>query len=134
MNSKCLAGDKADGREIADLRGCRVGAHPRTGDSDLVGLPGWRVKVKHHARFARPLPAGWCAQTVNQAEQICGLPLLLYRADLDAWRAVWPLSANLSMQSTSMWCGYEWTAEGALPAWAAAFRETLTTTLKESTP
>ena len=61
------------------------------------------------------------------------MPLLLYRADRDAWRAVWPLSVNLTMQTAAMWRGYEWTAEGSPEAWAAVFRETITTT-KDAAP
>ncbi|NZA00577.1 hypothetical protein H0I39_00075 [Ottowia beijingensis] len=81
----------------------------------------------------RALIAGWWAQAAAQAERHGGIPLL-FRQDRDAWRAVWPLSVNLTMQTAAMWRGYEWTAEGSPKAWAAVFRETLTTTNQETTP
>ena len=128
--NKGKAGEREIAALLADLTGCDVRRRVRQhdGDSDLEGLPGWCVEVKRHARATRALIAGWWAQAVSQAERTSAVPLLLYRADRDAWRAVWPLSVNLTMQTAAMWRGYEWTAEGSPEAWAAVFRETITTT------
>lgn len=91
------------------------------GDSDLVGIPGWSVEVKRHASAGRAEIAGWWRQTCSQARD--GLPVLFYRLDRDSWRAVWPVSATLKLQIADMWSGYEWTAEGAVSAWAAVARD-----------
>ena len=133
--NKGKAGEREIAALLADLTGCDVRRRVRQhdGDSDLEGLPGWCIEVKRHARVTRACIAGWWAQAVSQAERAGAVPLLLYRADRDAWRAVWPLSVNLTMQTAAMWRGYEWTAEGSPEAWAAVFRETLTTT-KDAAP
>lgn len=67
----------------------RVRQH--AGDSDLEGVPGWSLEVKRHA--VAPLAtvgSVWWPQTVEQAEEAGLLPVLLYRADRQPWRAVWP--------------------------------------------
>ena len=103
------------------------------GDSDLEGPPGWCAEVKRHAKVTRAVLAGWWTQAVTQSDRAGGIPLLVCRQDRYAWRAVWPVSVTLTQPTTALWRGYEWTAEGSPEAWAAVFRETLTTT-KESTP
>ena len=61
------------------------------GDSDLMGLPGWAVEVKRHASAPLGTVAGvWWHQAVDQAQDAGLLPLLLYRADRQPWRCVWP--------------------------------------------
>ncbi len=134
---KGKTGEREIANLLADLTGCDVRRRVRQhdGDSDLEGLPGWCVEVKRHARASRGLIAAWWAQAVAQAERAGAMPLLLYRADRDTWRAVWPLSVSLTMQTAAMWRGYDWTAEGSPDAWAAVFRESLPiTTEKDSTP
>ncbi len=93
------------------------------GDSDLEGVPGWSVEVKRHRTASRGDIAGWWRQTVAQAERAGAVPVLFFRADRDTWRAVWPLAALLTHQTADYWRAYEWTAEGAIAAWAAAARE-----------
>lgn len=91
------------------------------GDSDLVDVPGWSVEVKRHRMATPGVLAGWWQQAVQQAGG--QLPLLLYRLDRSAWRAVWPLAVSLRAPLTEAWCDYEWTVEGSVAAWAALARE-----------
>ncbi len=91
------------------------------GDSDLVGVPGWSVEIKRHASASRGDLARWWAQTLAQAGD--RLPLLLYRLDRGAWRAVWPVAVTLRLQTAQQWQDYEWTVEGSVAAWAAVARE-----------
>ncbi len=133
--TKGKAGEREVATLLAELTGCDVRRRVRQhdGDSDLEGLPGWCVEVKRHARATRACIAGWWAQAVTQAVRAGGIPLLVYRQDRDAWRAVWPVSVTLAPPTAAMWRGYEWTTEGSPEAWAAVFRE-ITTTTKEATP
>lgn len=91
------------------------------GDSDLVGVPGWSVEIKRHASASRGDLARWWAQTLAQAGD--QLPLLLYRLDRGAWRAVWPVAVTLRLQTAQQWQDYDWTVEGSVAAWAAVARE-----------
>jgi hypothetical protein len=91
------------------------------GDSDLVGVPGWAIEVKRHRQATRAQLALWWQQAVTQADG--QLPLLLYRLDRAAWRAVWPLAVSLRLQHAAQWHDYEWTVEGSVAAWAALARE-----------
>ena len=65
--------------------------------------------------------AQWWAQCVSQAG--LELPVLFFRLDRSAWRAVWPLAVNLQVQEAGQWQGYEWTVQGSIAAWAAVARE-----------
>lgn len=95
-----------------------------SGDSDLVGIPGWSVEVKRHRCATRSEIAGWWRQSCAQARD--GLPVLFYRLDRDSWRAVWPVVVSMQTQTAEMWSGYEWTCEGSIDAWAAVAREIAT--------
>jgi Holliday junction resolvase len=123
---------KAAEREVAallaDLTGLQVKRRVRQhdGDSDLEGLPGWCVEVKRHAKAPRASVRQWWKQATEQAARVGAVPVLLYRQDFDAWRAVWPLSVTLTQQSAAMWVDYELTAEGTPEAWAAVLRESMT--------
>ncbi len=134
--NKGKLGEREIAALLAELTGCDVRRRVRQheGDSDLEGLPGWCVEVKRHARVTRALLAVWWTQAVTQSDRAGSIPLLVYRQDRDAWRAVWPVSVTLTQPTPALWRGYEWTAEGSPEAWAAVFRETLTTTPKELTP
>jgi hypothetical protein len=55
----------------------------RDGGHDLIGLPGWSAEVK---RASTPRVHQWWRQTVGQANG--AKPVLLYRTDRRAWRAV----------------------------------------------
>ena len=114
-------------REAAALVHAHTGWHVQrrvrnaAGDSDLVGVPGWAVEVKRHRQATPAVVAAWWTQTVSQAGG--QLPLLLYRLDRGAWRAVWPLAVSLRLQCAAQWRDYEWTVEGSVTAWAALARE-----------
>lgn len=128
MSAMSRAKGQTGEREIAalirDLTGWDVRRRVRQhdGDSDLEGVPGWSVEVKRHARATRSEIAGWWAQRVAQAERVGAMPVLLFRLDRDAWRAVWPITVNLTEQPP-MWAAYAWTAEGSAEAWAAVALE-----------
>ena len=129
MGMKSRTKGKAGEREIAALlrdltaHEVRRRVRQREGDSDLEGMPGWCIEVKRHARATRADIARWWGQATAQAARDGGRPVLFYRQDRDEWRAVWPLTVALAVESA--WDGYEWTTEGAPEAWAAVFRETM---------
>lgn len=108
---------------IRDLTGWdaqrRVRQHD--GDSDLLGVPGWSIEVKRHAKATPSVIEGWWDQTVSQAGTM--LPVLMYRLDHREWRAVWPIAMHLAEQRADYWSAYAWTAESSLEAWAAVARE-----------
>jgi hypothetical protein len=55
------------------------------------GLPGWCVRVERHPTAPLTLVAGqWWPKAVTDAAEVGSAPLLLYRADRQPWRAVWP--------------------------------------------
>ena len=125
QRTKGAGGEREIAMIVRDLTGWDVRRRVRQheGDSDLEGVPGWSVEVKRHRAASRGDIAAWWRQTVTQAEQAAALPVLFFRVDRDAWRAVWPLAALLTRQHAGYWKAYEWTAEGAIEAWAAAARE-----------
>jgi hypothetical protein len=94
-------------REIAgivrDLTGldCKRRVRQHDGDSDLKGVPGWSVEVKRHRTATRGDIARWWQQAVAQAGDL--LPVLFYRVDRDAWRAVWPVATALMQQRAEYW-------------------------------
>jgi hypothetical protein len=118
--TKGKAGEREIAALIRDLTGWDVRRRVRQhdGDSDLMGVAGWSVEVKRHARALRSDIAAWWQQTVDQASP-GERPVLFFRADRDAWRAVWPLGIHLSAD----WPGYAMTVEGSPDAWAAVARE-----------
>lgn len=119
--SKGNAGEREIAAMLRDLTGWEIRRRVRQhdGDSDLIGVPGWSVEVKRHAAATRAVIAAWWAQAVAQAGG--ERPVLFYRVNRDAWRAVWPLS--LQLVGAARWPAYEWTAEGTPAAWAAVARE-----------
>ena len=128
MSAMSRAKGQTGEREIAalirDLTGwdVRRSVRQHDGDSDLEGVPGWSVEVKRHVRATRSEIAGWWAQTVAQAERAGAMPVLFFRLDRDAWRAVWPIAVNLTEQRPPMWTAYAWTVEASVEAWGAAAR------------
>lgn len=128
--TKGNAGEREVAALIRDFTGWDVRRRVRQhdGDSDLMGVPGWSVEVKRHARALRGDIAAWWQQAVEQADA-GERPVLFFRQDRDAWRAVWPLCVHLG----GTWSGYEMTVEGSVEAWAAAARETTTKAQSDAT-
>jgi len=127
--NKGATGEREIAALIRDLTGWDVRRRVRQheGDSDLEGVPGWSVEVKRHAGAGRADIARWWRQAVAQAERAGAVPVLFFRLDRDAWRAVWPIAVHLAEQSAPMWTGYAWAVEASVEAWAAAARELPTT-------
>ncbi|MEQ1683474.1 MAG: hypothetical protein ABL916_07470 [Burkholderiaceae bacterium] len=125
QRTKGASGEREIATIVRDLTGWDVRRRIRQhdGDSDLEGVPGWSVEVKRHRSASCGDIAAWWRQTVDQAERAAALPVLFFRVDRDAWRAVWPLALFLTHQDAGYWKAYGWTAEGAIEAWAAAARE-----------
>lgn len=125
QRTKGATGEREIASIVRDLTGWDVRRRVRQndGDSDLEGVPGWSVEVKRHRSASRGDIAAWWRQTVRQAERAAALPVLFFRVDRDAWRAVWPLAVHLTHQETDYWRAYKWTVEAAVDAWAAAVRE-----------
>lgn len=118
---------------IRDLTGWdaqrRVRQHD--GDSDLLGVPGWSIEVKRHAKATPAIIQGWWDQTVRQAD--CLLPVLMYRLDYRDWRAVWPVAISVVDQRAEYWAHYDYAVEGSILAWAALARE-VTPSVAQPTP
>lgn len=123
QRTKGKAGEREIAALVRDLTGWDVRRRVRQhdGDSDLEGVPGWSVEVKRHASASRADIARWWQQAVAQAG--AALPVLFYRADRAAWRAVWPLAVCLVQQQRDYWRGVEWTADTSIEAWAAVARD-----------
>lgn len=90
--NKGRMGEREVAALLADLTGMQVKRRVRQhdGDSDLEGIPGWSVEVKRHAKAPRASIRQWWQQATEQAARVGAVPVLLYRQDFDAWRAVWP--------------------------------------------
>jgi hypothetical protein len=118
--TKGNAGEREIAALIRDLTGCDVCRRVRQhdGDSDLMGVPGWSIEVKRHARALRGDIALWWRQAVEQA-RADERPVLFFRQNRDDWRAVWSLGAHLGGE----WSLYAMTVEGGAQAWAAAARD-----------
>ena len=119
QRQKGKTGEREAAALIRDLAGWDVQRRVRQhgGDSDLVGVPGWSVEVKRRRSATQSDLATWWAQAVAQAGS--DRPVLLYRLDRGAWRAVWSLAPLLAPSSEAAWKAYRWTANSSLEAWAA---------------
>ena len=125
QRTKGKTGERELAALIHDLTGwdARRRVRQHDGDSDIEGVPGWSVECKRHKRAQRGDVRAWWAQAVEQAERAKALPVLFFRQDRDEWRAVWPVSVQLTHQRAEMWTDYGWTVEGSVQAWAAVARE-----------
>ena len=125
QRNKGKAGERELAAAIRDATGWDVRRRVRQhdGDSDLEGVPGWSVESKRHKAAQRGDIRAWWAQTVEQAERTGSIPVLFFRADRDEWRAVWPVSVQLTHQRAEMWTDYGWTVEVSVQAWAEVARE-----------
>lgn len=123
QRTKGAGGEREIAGIVRDLTGWDVRRRVRQhdGDSDLEGVPGWSVEVKRHRAATRGDIARWWGQAVAQAGDL--LPVLFYRVDRDAWRAVWPVATALASGKAEIWRSYAWTADTTIEAWAAAARE-----------
>lgn len=121
--SKGQRGERAVAAIIHELTGWQVQRRVRNDkhDSDLVGVPGWSIEVKDHARVTLGDVQEWWKQSVRQAAG--EIPLLVYKRQRGSWRFVWPLAVHLTFQQSEFWKDYEWTVEGTADAWAAVARE-----------
>ena len=92
----------------------------RDGGHDLIGLPGWSPEVK---RAAKPRIVEWWKQAVEQANG--AKPVLLYRTDRRAWRAVIALADLAPDFEGQDRDEVTWTLETSLEGFAALVREGL---------
>ena len=127
QRNKGKAGEREAAELVCEHTGWDVRRRVRQhdGDSDLTGAPGWAVEVKRQRTASAGEVARWWGQAVAQASQAGPehLPVLLYRADRGAWRAVWPLAVLMVSQRADYWRGVEWTADTTVQAWASVARE-----------
>jgi hypothetical protein len=91
------------------------------GDTDLVGVPGWAVEVKDHAKATLGDLRDWWSQACRQAQG--NLPLLVYKRQRGEWRAVYPMCVYLHTQHADWWKDFDYTVETSLEAWATTARE-----------
>lgn len=95
--NKGKVGERELARLLSALTGYTVARRVRNlaGEDDLQGLPGWSIECKRYATATPALVAGWWAQAQRQAQAVGQEPVLFYRADKGAWRAVWDASLLL---------------------------------------
>ncbi|MDD2610516.1 MAG: hypothetical protein PHX60_12675 [Giesbergeria sp.] len=95
--TKGKVGERELARLLSELTGYTVARRVRNlaGEDDLQGLPGWSIECKRYAAITPALVAGWWAQAQRQAQAVGQEPVLFYRADKGAWRAVWDASLLL---------------------------------------
>ena len=95
--TKGKVGERELASLLSDLTGYTVARRVRNlaGEDDLQGLPGWSIECKRYAAITPALVAGWWAQAQRQAQAVGQEPVLFYRADKGAWRAVWDASLLL---------------------------------------
>jgi len=91
------------------------------GDSDLIGVPGWSVEVKDHAKSTLGDVREWWAQACHQSNGL--VPLLVYKRQRGEWRAVYPLCVHLTTQEADWWKDFDFTVETSMEGWAATARE-----------
>lgn len=91
------------------------------GDSDLIGIPGWSVEVKDHAKTTLGDVRDWWKQACSQADG--SIPLLVYRRQRGEWRFVYPMCIHLETQEAEWWKHHDWTVETSPEGWATVARE-----------
>ena len=98
---KGKSGERELARLLSELTGHDVRRRVRNlkGEDDLEGLPGWSIECKRYAAITPGLVAQWWAQAQRQAQATGAEPVLLYRADRGAWRAVWAASLLLPLSA-----------------------------------
>jgi hypothetical protein len=123
QRDKGKRGERAVANIIFELTGWNAQRRVRNdhGDTDLVGIPGWAVEVKDHAKATLGDVRDWWAQACNQAKG--NIPLLVYKRQRGEWRCVYPVAIHLCMQEADWWKDYSYTVETSMEGWAAVARE-----------
>ena len=121
--NKGKRGELAVANIIFELTGWEAKRRVRNdnGDSDLVGIPGWSVEVKDHAKATLGDVREWWEQACRQAQG--SIPLLVYKRQRGEWRAVYPMCVHLAYQEADWWKDFDFTCEVSLEAWACVARE-----------
>jgi hypothetical protein len=122
---KGQGGELEAARLLSDLTGHPVTRRVRQhgGDSDLVGLPGWAVEVKRARTAPLATVAGsWWYQACEQAQDAKLVPLLLYRADRQPWRCVWPAGLLTAPMTLPLSLSFTHALTGDPAAWWALCR------------
>lgn len=124
-----MSGARTDDRSItaivADLTGWPV--RQLHDDRRLIGVPGWCVVVRcFETRNAASLADCW-RDVAAAAEPDLLVPVLLFRAGPDEWRALWPSALQLWESRPAFWTSYRWTVEAAIEVWAAVAAELVPT-------
>jgi len=116
-------GERTVANLIFELTGWNAHRRVRNdhGDTDLIGVPGWGIEVKDHAKATLGDVKGWWEQTCHQSKGL--IPLLIYKRQRGEWRAVYPLCVHVCTQQADWWHDYNYTIECSLEAWAAVARE-----------
>jgi len=116
-------GERAVANIIFELTGWDAHRRVRNdhGDTDLIGVPGWAVEVKDHAKATMGDLKGWWAQACDQSKGL--IPLLIYKRQRGEWRAVYPLCVHVHTQRADWWTDFDYTVECSLEAWATVARE-----------
>ncbi len=116
--AKGQVGERQIARELCDLLGLDIRRRVRNhaGESDLTGMSGWSIEVKH---CARPEIRAWWEQTIAQARP-GEIPVLFYRLPRKQWRAVVHVS---TFTGSAVSASLDFTVEMPLAAFAEVWRE-----------
>lgn len=103
QRSKGNRGEREVAALLTELLGTKVTRRVRQhdGDSDLVGVLGWVLEVKNHAKVTRGLLLTWWDQTLDQwiAENPYDRPALIYKRAPGWWRVWYLTDTGLRMES-----------------------------------
>jgi len=116
--AKGQRGERQIAGELCELLGIDIRRRVRNhaDDSDLSGMDGWAIEVKH---CAKPAMRAWWEQTVEQAKP-GEIPVLFFRLPRKDWRAVVHISTLTGSEATT---SLDFTVEMPLPAFAELWRE-----------
>lgn len=127
-------GDEIAGKMKRNLEQSRKGGH------DLDGLDGWAIEVKRYKSLSdAALCRIWDGQVLDQARKVQSRPVLAYKGDFKPWRVRLPicLLRDVGSDWDDQWaCGFSWTADIGIEAFASVVREahSASVLLKEVAP
>lgn len=116
--AKGQMGERQIARELCDLLGLDIRRRVRNhaGESDLTGMDGWSIEVKHCSKL---LLRAWWEQTIGQAKP-GEIPVLFFRLPRKEWRAVVHVS---TFTGSAVSPSLDFTVEMPLAAFAEVWRD-----------
>ena len=118
--TKGARGELTVAHELSKALGTTLSRRVRQhdGDSDLLGLPGWSIEVKHHKQHTRTNLTSWWQQALDQTPA-GERTALAYHRHRGWWRFLWAPQQPLGRTS------FTDTVEADLPAFIRAIQDCL---------